>query len=101
MKLSEAPEGEYTVVWVLWGRESPKAAGKARIFGQRDKVSGSRPGSSRGERNRQRLRVLGIYPGAAITLAGIAAGEVRVLEVRGMRLALGRQIAARITVTPR
>lgn len=72
MKLSEAGIGEYTVRRV-----------------------------TDGDKRLRRLRVLGVYAGARITLAGIGAGDVRILHVRGMRLALGRQIASRITVTPR
>lgn len=72
MKLSEAEIGEYTVHRVL----------------RKDKME-------------QRLRILGIYPGARITLTEIGTGGVRILCTRGMRLALGRQVASKITVNPR
>ncbi len=72
MKLSEAGVGEYTVHRVMWA-----------------------------DRMERRLRVLGIYPGARITLAEIGTGGVRILYARGMRLAVGRQIASRITVNSR
>ena len=72
MKLSEAPIGEYTV---------------HRVY--------------REDKTERRLRVLGIYPGARITLTEIGVGGVRILRARGMRLALGRQIASAITVIPR
>lgn len=81
MKLSDAPVGEYTVGRVL--------------------VGGGPDREERGERILRRLQTLGIRPGAPITLDRIGAGDVRVISVRGMRLALGRQIASQITVTPR
>lgn len=72
MKLSEAKIGEYTVHRVM-------------CVGRMER----------------RLRVLGIYPGSRITLAEIGAGDVRILYSRGMRLAVGRQIASKVTVTSR
>lgn len=84
MKLSEAKTGEYTVHRVMY----PVHRGMAAVRKDGDKME-------------RRLRVLGIYPGSKITLAEIGAGDVRILYARGMRLAVGRQIASRITVNPR
>jgi Fe2+ transport system protein FeoA len=46
----------------------------------------------------QRLRALGLFEGARIAVVDTRSGMV--LDVRGARLALGRDIVAGITVTP-
>ena len=46
----------------------------------------------------QRLRALGLFEGACVGVIDTRSGMV--LDVRGSRLALGREIAAAITVQP-
>ena len=46
----------------------------------------------------QRLRALGLFEGACVGVIDTRSGMV--LDVRGARLALGREIAAAITVRP-
>jgi len=46
----------------------------------------------------QRLRALGLFEGACVGVIDTRSGMV--LDVRGTRLALGREIAAAITVRP-
>lgn len=46
----------------------------------------------------QRLRTLGLFEGACVGVIDTRSGMV--LDVRGARLALGREIAAAITVQP-
>lgn len=46
----------------------------------------------------QRLRALGLFEGASVGVIDTRSGMV--LDVRGTRLALGREIAAAITVQP-
>lgn len=46
----------------------------------------------------QRLRALGLFEGACVGVIDTRSGMV--LDVRGTRLALGREIAATITVRP-
>ncbi len=46
----------------------------------------------------QRLRALGLFEGARVGVVDIRSGMV--LDVRGSRLALGREIVAGITVRP-